>query len=244
MTRFGSDQRDRSRSTRLRRLKLYPFCAMCEAAGIQRLTAIIDHKTPLAFGGEDTDENCQGLCLVHEAIKTAAEDSSHRAASNHPDWLDRAKCQLWIIIGPPCGGKSTYVADMARDQDLIIDLDEIATTLSPDWERRWNAPLLDRSIRVRNAMLGRLAVLPKSALAWFIVSAPSKDERAWWRDKLGGQVIPCVPPMAETLARAKRRDGRIDHVRRWYDDAARPWRPPSQRRLPKVAFDADGYPLA
>ena len=243
MSRFGPEKRDRSGSTRARRLKLYPFCARCEAQGIVRLTAIIDRKTPLAFGVPDTDENCQGLCAMHDAIKTAGEQTSQRGASTHPEWLERARCEVVIVSGPPCGGKSTYVRENAKPEDIIIDMDEIAAALDPSWERRWNAKLLDHAMRVRNAMLGELKFRPARSRAWFIVSAPTAGERLWWRRKLGGAGVMCQPLQAVCIERARARAGRYDHVQRWFAEAPKPWSPPSQRRLPRVAFDADGYPV-
>ena len=244
MSRFGKEPRDRSRSTRNRRLRLYPFCAMCEAQGIVRLTVIIDHKVPLAFGGPDTDENCQGLCAIHDAIKTAAEASSQRGAATHPDWLERpTKGEVVIVSGPPCGGKTTYVREHAKPADLIIDLDDIAEALSPEWERRWNKPLLEKAIRVRNAMLGSLVHRPAGSRSWFIVSAPTYAERQWWFEKIGHSHLFIDPGSRVCAARALERDGRTDHVQRWYAEAPKPWSPPRPMRLPRVAFDADGYPV-
>lgn len=244
MSRYGKEPRDRSPATRRRRLRLYPFCAMCEAQGIVRLTVIIDHKTPLAFGGPDTDENCQGLCAMHDAIKTAAEQSSQRGASTHPDWLDRpAHCEVIIVSGPPCSGKTTYVREKAKPADIVIDMDEIASALDPKWERRWNKALLDKAMRVRNAMLGELRFLPRGRRAWFIVSAPTADERRWWFDKVGHSTVLLSPGREICRIRALGRDGRSDHVDRWYAESPKPWSAPSQRRLPRVGFDADGYPV-
>ncbi len=76
----------KSRTTRQRRKRgmwlqrvnrilkdLYPFCPVCEAAGVLRLATETDHKVPLEQGGEDTIENMQRLCKEHHAIKTAKE---------------------------------------------------------------------------------------------------------------------------------------------------------------------------
>jgi predicted kinase len=33
---------------------------------------------------------------------------------------------IWIITGPPCSGKSTYINENAKNDDVIIDMDKIA----------------------------------------------------------------------------------------------------------------------
>lgn len=228
---------------RKRRIKAHPFCAECAKAGIQRLTDIIDHIRPLAFGGLDVDDNVQGLCAFHDAVKTAAEQTSQGGVSNHPEWLERSGIPLVIVVGPPAGGKSSYVSEMAQPGDTVIDLDAIALSLQPGWDRRWNKELLDRSIRVRNSMLGSLSRLSHGR-AWFIVSAPSKEERQWWIDKLGGCIVVRDPGLVPACDRAMLRDGRDDHVRRWYREACKSWVRGERERLPKAGVDADGYPLS
>lgn len=55
---------------RERRVQMYPICLECLAEGIVKATDEIDHTIALANGGEDTDDNCQGLCTAHHVDKT------------------------------------------------------------------------------------------------------------------------------------------------------------------------------
>jgi predicted kinase len=32
---------------------------------------------------------------------------------------------ITVVTGPPCGGKSTYIQDNAKDGDIIIDMDRL-----------------------------------------------------------------------------------------------------------------------
>ena len=51
-------------------LNAEPVCRIC-----QRMPATeVDHITPRRLGGEDTDENLQGLCRSCHSRKTATED--------------------------------------------------------------------------------------------------------------------------------------------------------------------------
>ena len=36
---------------------------------------------------------------------------------------------ITIVLGPPCGGKSTYVAEQAQSGDVVVDYDALAQAL-------------------------------------------------------------------------------------------------------------------
>lgn len=244
---FGSDNRLRGRAgvaQRERRLRLFPLCAHCEARGIVRPTDIIDHVTPLAFGGLDVDENCQGLCNWHNALKTAAENASAGGGATHPHWLERPKCPALLVCGPPAGGKSTRAEEMRRDADVLVDLDAIALTIDPTFDRTWSPDLLNQALRIRNAMLGELAKRPPAhgGRLILIVGAPSPAEREWWRHRLGAAIFLCDPGEAIATERAIARGDRPDKVADWYKRSRLPWSPPRPPRK-RTGSDEDGFPI-
>lgn len=229
---------------RKRRRDQHPLCAECLKQGIITPTDEIDHIVPLAMGGTDTDDNVQGLCFQHHAEKTALEDVSHQAAANHPDWLEPSAIPLTILCGPPASGKTTYIRDHAQPGDTVIDLDTIITGIDPDY-RHWSTPeidgqLLNRAIRVRNAMLGSLKRKTEGN-AWFIVAAPTQAERDWWAKTLGGTVILLHPGIEELKRRALSRGTplSIEGIAKWERKAKQPWRP----SRPKPAIGLDGWPV-
>ena len=114
--------------------------------------------------------------------------------------------------------------------DLIIDLDMIAADLSGhhghDWDRRWLGPALHE----RNRALGSLASRGASARsAWFIVGAPTPEERAWWADKLHPREIVVLETSIDVCMKRIRSAG--DRKRDRSDDAASLWWAGYQRRL-------------
>lgn len=75
--RSGPDRRVRGsagQKMRARRLaRTDGLCEMCEAEGLTSLATVVNHKVPLAHGGEDVDDNTENLCDRHDAIVTAKQ---------------------------------------------------------------------------------------------------------------------------------------------------------------------------
>lgn len=230
---------------RERRLRDEPLCRHCKSAGIVRLATVPDHIVPLDKGGSDQDDNIQCLCEPCHRVKTLSEDHG-LAAANHPAWLEPSAVPLFIICGPPCSGKNTYVEEHKRPGDTVIDLDAIRTELDPSY-RHWSgyldSPLLSRAIRQRNAMLGNLK-RQAFGRAWFIISAPTKQERAWWSDKLGGAIVLLHPGVKECKRRAVARGTPLaaKGVDDW-DRASRDHWQPRQARRVRAIIGLDGWPV-
>jgi 5-methylcytosine-specific restriction protein A len=49
------------------------LCEMCDDEGLVVLATVVNHKVPLAHGGEDIDSNTENLCARHDAIVTARQ---------------------------------------------------------------------------------------------------------------------------------------------------------------------------
>lgn len=58
---------------RKRILEANPLCVHCQQEGRTTLADEVDHIKPLHQDGTDDDDNLQGLCLHHHAIKSAKE---------------------------------------------------------------------------------------------------------------------------------------------------------------------------
>ena len=247
---LGSLERLRGRSgvkQRLRRLQAEPLCRHCAARGKITAATVPDHIVPLSQGGTDSDNNIQCLCDDCHLIKTAIEGAANQGAANHPDWLRPSAIPLTIVSGPPCSGKTTYVRVNAGRFDNIIDLDSIITRIRPSY-RHWHGmldpELFNQAIRARNAMLGSLE-RSTSGRAWFIVSAPTKGERLWWRSKLGGEVVLLHPgrEICHSRAVARGTPRAIKGVYDWERAAKLAWYPPAKPRSPKVQIGIDGWPV-
>lgn len=60
------------RLQRIRQMHLMqnPLCVVCKSEGKVTLATEIDHIKALVNGGEDVEENRQGLCRHHHLVKT------------------------------------------------------------------------------------------------------------------------------------------------------------------------------
>ena len=63
-----------SKGVKLRKRRLARsnyLCEHCRGKGRVSIATVVNHKVPLAHGGEDTDENTENLCTECDEIETA-----------------------------------------------------------------------------------------------------------------------------------------------------------------------------
>jgi predicted kinase len=112
-------------------------------------------------------------------------------------------------MGAPCSGKSTYVREQAKGEDIIVDMDRIALSLAVEGTADFQY-----SERIRNiARQARPAIVKGALLAaqgerrlgvWVIHTDPSPQDRQMYR-AMNAQFIELDPGKEVCLARAKER---------------------------------------
>jgi hypothetical protein len=219
-------------------------CQRSEATG-DRMFA--DHIVERSDGGAPLDPaNGQCLCGHHHKLKTDATRRARYASigeassSPHPEQLRPSRVPLTIVCGPPASGKSTLVARRRAPNDLVIDLDIIASRIAATTLHGWDRRVLSAALAERNALLRRLGEegCPWPA-AWFIVGEPKAEWRTWWQERLAPRtIIVCETPESVCLARiaadvegAARHSDASEAVARWWNEY-RP-RAGEQRRHPR-----------
>jgi hypothetical protein len=90
-----------------------------------------------------------------------------------------------IVCGAPCSGKTSLRKQRAAADDLIIDLDLIASGMAATTMHAWGRDWLGSALRERNALLAAIGEESSCASrAWFVVGAPDAGEREWWATSL------------------------------------------------------------
>ncbi len=112
-------------------------------------------------------------------------------------------------MGAPCSGKSTYVREQAKGEDIIVDMDRIALSLAVEGTAEF-----EYSERIRNiARQARPAIVKGALLAaqgerrlgvWIIHTDPSPQDRQMYR-AMNAQFVELDPGKDVCLARAKER---------------------------------------
>ena len=162
-----------------------------------------DHIIELRDGGPPFDiRNGQCLCASHHESKTflaRQHRNSTWSGSLTQPCLPQPGCRVRLICGPPAAGKSTYVQDNAKAEDIVIDLDAIAQEHGfADRNRPENAT--NHLLRMRNDRLAALAKEPAQRTAWVILTAPGAKLRRWWcaaLDVQASDLVLLVPSQAE-----------------------------------------------
>lgn len=135
---------------------------------------------------------------------------------------------LTVVTGPPCAGKTTYVAAERKPTDMVIDLDALAHAFGyPDEQIEWGS----KHAAVAAARLARTRVL--SALlrgelrgaAWVIDTHPDRAMRAQYQ-RAGARIVTIDPGPTVCLERAKSRGpATVEGVEGWYRTRAGNSRP-------------------
>jgi hypothetical protein len=116
---------------------------------------------------------------------------------------------ITVVTGPPCGGKSTYVDEQAKDGDIVIDMDRIALALSPIGTKSFE---YSQSVRTVARAARKAAVRSALGVAqgqrylgiWIIHTDPSNDDRSVYR-YAGARFVEMSPGKDVCFERLKNR---------------------------------------
>ena len=98
------------------------YCEHCGGAIVRAYDCIGHHKTHLT----DANVNDHTISLNPENIMLV----HHRCHNKIHDKFGSVSRQIFLVYGPPLSGKSTWVSEVQRQGDLIIDMDSIWKCIS------------------------------------------------------------------------------------------------------------------
>jgi 5-methylcytosine-specific restriction endonuclease McrA len=202
----------------------------CQAPGCGRIVtgrnAHVDHIVRKADGAGDEISGLQTLCASCHSKKTVREQrdgTKPQRWSLHPKWMPRACIPVTLVCGPPASGKSTYVEKHKGEQDLVVDLDVIASAMAGSGLHDWGIKWLGGAVRKRNEMLANLhkGEAKQYPMVWLIATEPQAKHRQWWVDTLGvGRVVVVETPAEVCEARMLTlpgRSSRCGNARAWWE---------------------------
>lgn len=124
-----------------------------------------------------------------------------------------------LVCGPPCGGKSTFVAERAATSDVVLDQDEIARECGSGREWLHSVPQARSAGRKMRGGIHDVAAMPDGR-AWVIRCLASAHRRQLLAAQIRAtSVIVVKPPIETVLERAAGRPNPAKTevlVRRWF----------------------------
>lgn len=129
----------------------------------------------------------------------------------------RREKAVYVIYGPPCSGKTSYVIEHMEEGDIVVDMDSLyqAVTLLP----RYNKPdnLKYNIFAIRNSIIDNIKTRYGGfRTAWVIGGYPRKVERERLIASLGATPILLKVSKEECYERLKQcNDYRSEHIEEW-----------------------------
>lgn len=190
-------------------LEEYGTLCVLQRPGCTTVATTADHIVPRSLGGDPWDiENGRPACRP--------------CNSSRGNGLGGATpgVRIVVVMGPPAAGKSTYIRQHAQPEDVVIDLDVIASALrGPTYDPQHEYPPHVRHVAIaaRQAAIRRATRLAERVTTWIVHSMPSAAQLDSYRAQ--GAELVTVDPGADVVverARADRPAEAMRHVDRYY----------------------------
>ena len=190
----------------------YLWCGRCGAPIVAKYDRIGHHKIPL------TEEN------VNDAAVALNPDNVvfvHHRCHNaiHERFGFECPKRVYLVYGPPCAGKTTWVTSVAGKDDLIVDIDNIWQMISVNPRYDKPARLRGNVFAVRDNLLDQVKTrFGKWRNAYIIGGFSLASERERLCEQLGAEPIFVEESRAVCTSRALERSEQwVTFVDEWFD---------------------------
>lgn len=186
------------------------LCARCGKPITRKYDCIAHHKTEL------TEDNVNDYAV---SLNPANIELLHfRCHNEEHERFGGFAQRVYIVYGAPCSGKTTFVHDNARADDLILDLDRIWEAISISDREHKPSRLKSNVFGIRDAIIDQIRTRTGNwRTAWIIGGYPLKTERDRLCDLLRAEAVFIDTPREECLSRAPGEKWR-EYIEQWFDD--------------------------
>lgn len=186
------------------------ICSYCHKPITRKYDCIGHHRIELTeqnVNDPDIALNPENISLVH----FRCHNIIHRRFEGFYQ-------QVYLVYGPPCAGKTTWVDSVANDDDLIIDIDRI-------WECLCNSDRYHKPNRIKTNVFGvRDALIDMVKVrkgmwrnAYIIGTYPLRTDRDRICSQLRAREIFIYESKEECMGRASDEKWK-QYINEWFDD--------------------------
>ena len=114
----------------------------------------------------------------------------------------RFECRL--VYGPPCGGKSSYVANNLKPGEIVIEFDRLHRAITGGQPHEHNEAAVSFTLAARDAVVRRIRRSDFDGVVWVVAGAPRRSDREYWRAMLGAEPVLIDESREVCIERAER----------------------------------------
>ena len=188
------------------------ICDHCGKPITFKRDAICHHTTQLT----DSNVNDPNISLNEDLIQVV----HHKCHNEIHTRFGTYTRHIYLVYGPPCAGKSTYVQFSATKDDLIVDIDKVYEAISVNEPHVKSKRLTSNAFQVRDLLLDMVKTRNgKWVNAWIIGGYPLKMDRERLANDIGAELIFIESSKSLCLARADLRGGEVykKYVEDWFE---------------------------
>lgn len=185
------------------------ICEYCGLPIVKKYDCIGHHKIEL----NDANVNDYNVSLNDDNIMLI----HHKCHNKIHERFSGFKQRVYIVYGSPCSGKSTWVNEVAYNDDLIVDMDSIWECICTS--DRYHKPnrLKSNAFGVRDTLIDMIKTRRGMwRNAYVIGTYPLASDRERLSKLLGAELVFIDESRDTCLSRAKNNEW-INYINEWFD---------------------------
>lgn len=188
------------------------ICEYCGKPIIKKYDCIGHHKKELT----DANVNDYSISLNPDNIMLV-----HHRCHNiiHERWGHERPKKVYLVYGPPCSGKTSWVREVAGQDDIVLDMDSIWQMITVNDRYIKRERLKQNVFGIRDCILDQIRMrVGKWKNAYVIGGYPFSMERTRLEQSLGCECIFIYEDKETCLERARvsERHGWDKYIEQWF----------------------------